>query len=105
MRRLALLLPVTAGLFGLVLTVAEAGETTAIPPIVSTLTPSELAAEQAESLTDNGSTYVRLHEDGSGDQLINGTTVRRFPAGTFAWDCSVMGNGLCGPGAHLPDTY
>lgn len=39
---------------------------------------------------------VEVFEDGSGVQVIKGKVVETFPEGTFAWDCSEMGNRICG---------
>ena len=47
-------------------------------------------------LGDLDYTGVDTYEDGSGVQYINGTKVRTFPADTFLWDCTYMGNRTCG---------
>lgn len=40
---------------------------------------------------------VEIYEDGSGVQYdAYGQEVRTFPADTFWWDCTHMGNGICG---------
>ena len=39
---------------------------------------------------------VEVYEDGSGVQYVEGREVKTFPEGTFAWDCSAMGNRICG---------
>ena len=43
---------------------------------------------------------IEVFEDGSGVlQYVEGTDwhERTFPADTFTWDCSTMGNKVCGP--------
>ena len=42
--------------------------------------------------------FVEVEEDGSGTQYIRGERVATFPEGTFEWDCSAMGNRVCGAG-------
>lgn len=79
--------------------VSDDSTVTLIPPatVERGLTQSELWAEEQESLTDNGSTFVETYEDGSGVQYVNGMEVRTFPSNTFVWDCLAMGNFACGP--------
>jgi hypothetical protein len=41
---------------------------------------------------------VVIYEDGSGVQYSpNGQELRTFDEGTFVWECSTMGNRICGP--------
>lgn len=52
------------------------------------------------SLTDaNPDGYdVVIYEDGSGVQYdAYDDEVKTFPADTFVWDCTQMGNRICGP--------
>jgi hypothetical protein len=47
---------------------------------------------------------VEVYEDGSGVQYTpDGREIRTFPEGTFAWDCTTMGNQICGPLATYPE--
>lgn len=41
-------------------------------------------------------TGVDVFEDGSGVQYVEGREVATFPEDTFAWDCTVQGNRICG---------
>lgn len=38
---------------------------------------------------------IVIEEDGSGTQYSGDREIRTFPAGTFAWDCTTMGDRLC----------
>jgi hypothetical protein len=50
----------------------------------------------AFGISDDGPfTGVETFEDGSGIQYIEDQEVRTFPVGTFAWDCTRMGNSEC----------